>query len=65
MAEMVRLGVELLPAVFVGLVLPPTGTEAPEHPLNKRSPDRMVVKAAQWKKSVPVAYSFCAEQGKR
>jgi hypothetical protein len=62
--EMVRLGVELLPALFVGLVLPPTGTEAPEHPLNKRSHDRTVVKATQWEKSVPLAY-FCAEQGKR
>ena len=62
MAEMVRLGVELLPEVFVGVVLP--GAEAP-HALNKRSHDRTVIKAAQWKKNVRFAYSFCAEQGKR
>ena len=62
MAEMVRLGVELLPEVFVGVVLP--GAEAP-HALNKRSHDRTVIKAVQWKKNVRFAYSFCAEQGKR
>lgn len=64
MEEMVRLGVELLPEVFVGVALPLMGAEVPQA-LNKSSHDRTVIKAAQWKKNVRFACAFCAEQGKR
>jgi hypothetical protein len=47
------------------LVLPLAGIEMPEHALNKRSPNRMVLRAAHRETMVGSACFWCAEPGKR
>jgi hypothetical protein len=61
MAEMVRLGVELVAEV----VLPLAGTEKPEHAVSQRRKDAEVIRVANWQKVAGLnGWHLCAERGK-
>jgi len=59
--ESVRLGVELVAEVVVAL----PGTETPEHAANKRSQNRIAIRAAHWRKRARFERLLSAEPGKR